>query len=93
MYSGSNQRYQHIICVRGIWSAALSNDYPDINILWWGKKSGAFSGQGLSSLPSMNLLSYYNNYNMRILYLAKCKIDGTRPCGGLGFAIELEEIL
>jgi hypothetical protein len=33
-------------------------------------------------------------FNARIsLYLAQCKIDGTRPCGGLGFANELKEIM
>ena len=33
------------------------------------------------------------NFNARILYLAQCKIDGIRPCGGLGFANELKEIM
>ena len=32
-------------------------------------------------------------FNARILYLAQCKIDGTRPGGGLGFANELKEIM
>ena len=32
-------------------------------------------------------------FNARILYLTQCKIDGTRPCGGLGFANELKEIM
>ena len=32
-------------------------------------------------------------FNARILHLAQCKIDGTRPCGGLGFANELMEIM
>jgi hypothetical protein len=33
-------------------------------------------------------------FNARILYLAQCKIDGIRPCGGLGFAKnELKEIM
>jgi hypothetical protein len=34
-----------------------------------------------------------NIISSRIQYLAQCKIDGTRSCGGLGFANELKEIM
>ena len=32
-------------------------------------------------------------FNARVLYLAQCKIDGSRPGGGLGFADELKQIM
>jgi hypothetical protein len=35
----------------------------------------------------------FQKFDARILYLAHCKIDGTRPSGGLGFGNELREIM